>query len=610
VGTGYRLGATASIGNVTLAGLSTTFDVLPIVVTNTNDSGPGSLRQAILDANANPGLDAISFAIPGAGPTFTIAPQTALPAIAEAATIDGSTQPGFAGSPVVELNGQNLPAGTGPGLDVTGNGSTIRALAVNRFDIGIRLGGNANTVIGSNVGTDPAGVVARPNGYGIVVSGNNNVIGGTSTLAMDIVSGNSSDGVHVSFSADGTQVIGSHIGLNVDGFKPLPNGGAGVFVAGTHTDINHSAISANTLQGVMIVNSNNHLWANTIGPYPDGGLNGPLNLGIGNKREGVRIEQQPQDLAPSTNNNVLDSNVIAGNGGNGVVVASGTGTTIASNAIFTNGTALDGGVAPIDLNDDGATANDSGDTDTGPNGLQNYPFLTGAATNVTAGKTYISYQLDTNPGTYHLQFFTGASCGAQALVFDENVTVTGVYSDTIEVPTVTTGITATATDSAGNTSELSNCVTPGTTNAFLWSRADGGKGHLYEYVLGTRTWTSAADTARGRSVNGMAGHLVTIADSSENAFVASLRTRMGLSDMRAWIGLYDTSGTFDWQWVNGDPTGYYNWNSGEPNNPGAERYVEFFAAGLWNNIDNNATSGGVNVNQGYVVEYEFLPIFY
>ena len=71
---------------------SVTFTVI-----NTNDSGPGSLRQAILGANANSGLDTIVFSI-GSGPQ-TIAPLSALPTITDPVVIDGTTQPGYAGTP-------------------------------------------------------------------------------------------------------------------------------------------------------------------------------------------------------------------------------------------------------------------------------------------------------------------------------------------------------------------------------------------------------------------------------------------------------------------------------------------------------------------------------
>ncbi|HEX8089709.1 MAG TPA: VCBS repeat-containing protein, partial [Blastocatellia bacterium] len=87
-------------------------------VTNTNDSGPGSLRQAMLDANANPGADSITFNIPGPGP-HTISPTSALPMITQTVAIDATTQPGFSGNPIIELNGAGAGAGVS-GLESVG----------------------------------------------------------------------------------------------------------------------------------------------------------------------------------------------------------------------------------------------------------------------------------------------------------------------------------------------------------------------------------------------------------------------------------------------------------------------------------------------------------
>jgi hypothetical protein len=84
----------------------TVFAANTFVVTNTNDSGPGSLRQAILDANATTGADTIVFNISGSG-VQTISLSVALPNIIAPVTIDGTTQPDFSGTPVIGLNGGN-----------------------------------------------------------------------------------------------------------------------------------------------------------------------------------------------------------------------------------------------------------------------------------------------------------------------------------------------------------------------------------------------------------------------------------------------------------------------------------------------------------------------
>lgn len=110
-------------------------------VTNLNDSGPGSFRNAIEQANANPGADVISFNFAGT-PPFIIAPQSLLPEISDAVTIDGTTQPGFAGTPVVELDGAAIVPDDGL-LVITSGNSVVKGLIINRapFDIALVAGG-------------------------------------------------------------------------------------------------------------------------------------------------------------------------------------------------------------------------------------------------------------------------------------------------------------------------------------------------------------------------------------------------------------------------------------------------------------------------------------
>ena len=128
-------------------------------VTNTADNTSlGSLRRAITDANASPGADTVVFRI-GAG-VQTIAPTSALPAITGGTSLDGTTQGGYSGTPLIELRGDSAGAGVN-GLTITGAGSTIRGLAINRFDqAGILIDGTSaigNTIVGNYLGTDVTG---------------------------------------------------------------------------------------------------------------------------------------------------------------------------------------------------------------------------------------------------------------------------------------------------------------------------------------------------------------------------------------------------------------------------------------------------------------------
>ena len=101
------------------------------LVSNIGDSGPGSLRQAILDSNDAVGAtNTIDFAISGSG-VQTIFPLSTLPAVSNPVLIDGFSQPGYAGTPLIELNGSQ--AGGGDGLTITGSGVTVRGLDIDLF---------------------------------------------------------------------------------------------------------------------------------------------------------------------------------------------------------------------------------------------------------------------------------------------------------------------------------------------------------------------------------------------------------------------------------------------------------------------------------------------
>jgi hypothetical protein len=210
-------------------------------VTTTADSGPGSLRQAILDANPNPGTDTITFNIPGAGP-YTIQPLSPLPDITDPVVIDGYTQPGASPNALahgdnavlmIELDGSQAREYFAHGLHITAGNSTVRGLVINRWSYtGVFLDGSGgNAVEGNFIGTDVSGTVAQGNGFGVSPAGypgsgilvkdsTGNRIGGPVPSARNVVSGN-----HFGMLAwfGGRNVIeGNFFGTGVTGPRRCP----------------------------------------------------------------------------------------------------------------------------------------------------------------------------------------------------------------------------------------------------------------------------------------------------------------------------------------------------------------------------------------------------
>lgn len=364
-------------------------------VTVTADSGPGSLRQAILEANAAPGLDIIQFQIPGDG-VHTIAVATPLPAVTDPVVIDGASQPGYWLSPVIELDG--VGAGNNAGLRLLSGGCTVRGLMLVRFGgSGIQIeGAGANVIQGNYIGTD--GYLDLGNALeGIwVYNSSGNVIGGTNPAEANLIScngdagiyllngesnaitgnlvgtvspGNANNGITVYNSAGnsigsgkvgsrnvisgnrgsgvylygpgatGNQVAGNSIGASLDRSRPLPNAGDGITLQNADANIlggtnagDGNLVSGNALAGLSLNGSSSNLvYGNFIGVGASG------SLALGNGYAGVT-------LAASTNNCVGGGeagmgNCVAGNKKDGIfIVLNSTGNTVAGNLIGTDNT--------------------------------------------------------------------------------------------------------------------------------------------------------------------------------------------------------------------------------------------------------------------------------
>jgi hypothetical protein len=410
-------------------------------VTDAGNSGAGTLRQAILDANDSIGADQIVFDI-GAGGAVTISPTSELPTITDPVLIDGTTQGLFNGAPIVELDGSNS---SGDGFRITAGETTIRGMVINDWDWGITMSDEGGNIIAGNyIGTDITGTIDDGNSEGgILIEIGDNQIGGLGPDADDpdddfldanVISGNEGYGVRI--TGDGNVLVNNLIGVDVTG-----------------------------------------------------------TIAIGNDDSGIRIS--------SGDNLVGDlderdrGNIIANNGGDGVeITGSGTGNAVLSNSIFANGE------QGIDLGPDGVNNNDTAqlDADTGANDLQNYPIL--SAARFVGGNFTVEGTFTSTPGTtFRFQFFTGvdddsnsdhgegqtqlealavtlvdplgtsdADVNIQALADGDELEVTTGSDGTVQFSVVLTGVpagrhvTATATNlTTSDTSEFGLNVISGTT---------------------------------------------------------------------------------------------------------------------------------------------------
>ena len=273
-----------------------------IVVTNTMDSGPGTLRQAIQDANAAIGPVTISFAIPDtdsgfvdvdsalpggdADPdVFRITPASALPAIENSAghrvLLNGSAQAATTGDsnplgPEIELDGTQISGQTSgqTGLKLTSDGIELRGLIVSRFSnfgTGILIEGDDAVLVSSFVGPSGAGASTSANSTGVRISGDNATIGGNEAGLRNVISSNVR-GVHDSGS--GTRILGNYIGTDPTGQAAVPNTFRSLQLIGDNTVVGGlgagNVISGNSGPVLLALIENAVISGNQIGFAADG----------------------------------------------------------------------------------------------------------------------------------------------------------------------------------------------------------------------------------------------------------------------------------------------------------------------------------------------------
>lgn len=327
-----------------------------LVVNSTNDVSDGvcnethcSLREAIIVANGTTGLrESIEFDI-GAGGVQTIVLGTdPLPTITDPVTIDGTTQPGYSGAPLIEIDGTNVDApddADNIGLQITGGGSTVRGFVINHFGrSGIALYENGNnTITGNYLGIEPDGLTAAPNAYGIeICSSDDNQIGGTSALTRNVFSGNSWSGIQIcQLSGDSSPsdnvIQGNYIGVDLTGNAPLNNGHSGIFmqdatnilIGGTISGAGN-VISANGSNGITVVlSTGTTIQGNRIGPNAAG----TQAFGDDSDQNGIFLGDSTDSLIGGTVSTAR--NLISGNSIGIYLDSASTTNTIQGNYIGT-----------------------------------------------------------------------------------------------------------------------------------------------------------------------------------------------------------------------------------------------------------------------------------
>jgi trimeric autotransporter adhesin len=470
-------------------------DLSTVLVTNTLDSGPGSLREAMTIANNQ----VIAFDIRN-GANVPICPavialNSGLPTINGRMIIDGYTQPtstrntsnsGFNAKLCVVVkpasgtlnNAFNVPANSFGSL-------VLRGLGIGGFSQPVRIsGGQSSQIVGNQFGGNVGGVALPGAGLSAILIGSNAsgdiLVGGNVVGDSNLIGGAGQSGIDSQINATSSSfttcgIVNNLIGMDRDGHTQLANtfginqSGSGCYIAGNR-------IAGNTITNLWINNGfSNVVQQNVIG------LNN-LNQGYATNASGILVTGNNNVIGAVGNGGSIGANTVRYNVAGGIVVKgdSATGNSINANRIYGNGVNSDD--MDIDLiptgGASGPTPNDSGDLDSGPNGLQNFPLAKGLVYTASGSidrPAILTAQLVSQEGVYRIDaYFSNAtnSLGkrghAEMILAHTNVQVPAsgrvTFSLPIFVPNQSVGgvISLTATDPGGNTSEIGSALSTDT----------------------------------------------------------------------------------------------------------------------------------------------------
>jgi titin len=302
----------------------------------------GSLRQQVLRANANPGVDTIQFRI-GSGGAQAIQVPTTLPALVGPVVFDGINWDAVAGHAQAPVELTGLHAGrqvAGDALHLLGGSSTVKGMIINGFTgAAVHLDGAGNNVVtGCYLGTDRSGTAARPTGNGVLIDNSpGNTIGLGVLGGGNVISGNTVGVLIWGAQATGNKVQRNRIGTTANGTAALPNG-TGILIEGSPgnliggTSAGYRNIISGNAEDVQIYDRNgsaagNKVWGNYIGTDASG------TRVLGDSLAGV-VTDSPGTIIGGTSpgcRNVISGHVV------GVEITSGAaGSVVEGNYIGTD----------------------------------------------------------------------------------------------------------------------------------------------------------------------------------------------------------------------------------------------------------------------------------
>ena len=518
------------------------------LIADPGDDGHISLREAITAANNTSGTDRIQFDIDGEGPhTITLDQENgALPFIDETIIIDGTSEPDYVDAPVIQIDGTDLSAQSGNNydclrLDTGSGGSIIRGLSITGFNDDGNYGNaldirtDNNLIVGNYLGIAPDGTTVDGNRIGIILhnGADDNTVGGTANSDKNIISGSLLAGIHIIDSeTSGNRIIGNDIGLDATGIQ-VTSGDIGIELL--------KDTSGNIIGGDAADEGNR----------------------ITGHRVGIVVNS---DTNPALNNAIL------------------------GNAIYDNREMA------IDLNDDGITVNDSGDSDSGPNDQLNFPVITTIAQN--GADLDVSFHLEAPAGDYRIELFDNAN-GIDGTGLGEGQTFLGavtitsngngfeLFNETLTDVTASdlTTVAATATEyfggtSYGSTSEFGPAATASLTLDAVKDTYINEGSNQDNYGTSTSLLIDKDTGELGKSRILLQFDLSTI---PANATITSATLQLNATGNEGFaINVYEV--TEQWQeGAGGGDNGTANWDERLPDTP-------------WDTSD-DLTHGGVDKNK-------------